>query len=445
MAEARRACEARAAGGSGGGGMHRLLGPISAIIVTLTLIAAPSVTRAEPVQRLAEIVLKTREARLSGDKAAWLTFARKAVALAPEHQDLLFSLARAEAANGNTDNAFPLLADAVRRGGGFDLAAAQELASLRTDPRFRPIEAQNAINLKPIARAELHVEFNDPTLTPEGITYDHAGKRFFVGSLRGELWQVAADRKPKLFAKPGAALREVFGLKIDPARNVIWAANGVFPDVPPPPKPKPDEGVAAITALSLADASISDWVMLDARPVRHGFNDLAVARNGDVYITDTEAQTIYLLKAGGPNVETFLEANDLTFVNGIVFSADEKTLYVAHVEGISAIDLATRARKRLAIGPDMAVGSIDGLAQKDGDLIGVQNSANLARVIRMRLSPDGASIRQLNVMAARGLLDLGATTGVVVDDAFYVVASAPPGAGSATPPPPNPRILRIPF
>lgn len=422
--------------------MHRSSFGSILIIVVSALIATVGVARAEPM-RLADIVLKTREARLAGDTAAWLEFGRKAVALAPEHQDLLFSLARAEAANGNADRALALLADAVRRGGGFDLVAAQELAALRTDPRFKAIEAQNATNLKPIPRAELFVEIADPTLAPEGITYDHAAKRFFVGSLRGEIWQIGPDRKPALFVKNGSGLREVLGLKVDPTRNLLWAANGVFPDQPPPPQPKPDEGIAAVNAFSLADGSLQNWVRLDQRPVRHGFNDLAVARNGDVYITDTEAQTVYRLKWNAPEIEHFLGADDLTFVNGLVLSPDEKTLYVAHVEGISAIDLATRARKRLTIGPDMAVGSIDGLAEKDGALIAIQNSANLARVVRLQLSPDRSRVTKLEILAARAALDLGATTGVVVGDAFYVVASAPPAPGAA--PSPNPRILRIPL
>jgi sugar lactone lactonase YvrE len=413
------------------------------MIAILAVLAAPLPAHAETM-RLADVVLKSREARLAGDKAAWLAFGRRAHALAPEHPELLFSLARAEAANGNTQAALILLEDAVRRGAGFDLAVAQELSGLRADARFMTIEAKNAANLKPVPNAELFVEFADPALAPEGITFDPASRRFLVGSLRGEIWQVDAERKASLFVKPGSGLREVLGLKVDVARNLLWCVDGVFPDFPPGPAPKPDQGATAVNAFNLADATPHARTVLDERPVQHGLNDLAVARSGDVYITDTEAQTIYRLKSGAAALEKFFAADDLTFVNGIVLAPDEKALYVAHVEGVSAIDLATRKHKRLIIGPDMAVGSIDGLAERDGALIGVQNSPSLARVVRLHVSGDGARVTKLEVLAARGELDLGATTGVVVGDAFYAVASAPPASPSSAASP-NPRILRIPL
>src|SRR5262245_40000030 len=115
--------------------MHRSFGAILAVAFAALSIALGT-ARAE---RLADFAVKARQARIAGDKTAWLGYARKAVALAPEHQDLLYSLARAEALNGDADKSLALLADAVRRGGGFDLAAAREFDALRSDQRFKTI------------------------------------------------------------------------------------------------------------------------------------------------------------------------------------------------------------------------------------------------------------------------------------------------------------------
>jgi sugar lactone lactonase YvrE len=396
---------------------------------------------AAETETLAALVQKTRAARLAGDNVNWLAYGRRVVALAPEHADLLFSVARAEGANGNTDAAFELLSEAVRRGGGFDLSVA-EFNTLRVSPRFAAIAMANEHNRTPVARATLFAEIAEPSVVPEGITYDAAGRRFFVGSLRGSIWQIAMDGKLAPFVKPkGNELREVLGLKVDAARGLLWCAHGVFPDQPPPPTPKPDTGVSAVNAYDLKSGALRVSVTLDERPVLHGFNDLALARSGDVYITDTERGALYRIKAGTQKLEPFWTGEGMTFVNGLVLSADERVLYVAHVEGISAVDLATRKATRLRIGPDMTVGSIDGLALADGALIGVQNSPNLARVVRMSLSGDGLSVAKLEVLASRGLLDLGATTGVVADGAFYAVAST---LGTA-PDSPKPRVLRIPL
>jgi sugar lactone lactonase YvrE len=391
---------------------------------------------------LSEAATKAREARIAGDTVNWLALGRQALTLAPEHTDLLFSVARAEAATGNRDAALSLLGEAVRRGGGFDLATAKEFSPFASDARYKAIEAANARNLIPVARAALFAEVGDASLMPEGITYDARGRRFFIGSMRGELWQVGMDQKAELFVRD-ADLREVLGIKVDATRDLLWCASGVYPGTTGSDE-KAGIGTTALRAYDLSTRVLMTGAELDERPAPHGFNDLAVARNGDVYVTDPSAQAIYRLAAGGKTFERFFGAADVTFANGLVLSADEATLYVANVEGISAVDLAKRTHTRLAVGPNMTVGSIDGLAMKDGALIGVQNSPNLARIVRLSLSADGRSVAKLEVLASRGLLDLGATTGVVVGDDFYVVASpfVPP---AELPSAPRPRILKIPL
>ncbi len=393
--------------------------------------------------RLADAVTKAREARLAGDTANWLAYGRQSAALAPHHQDILFSVARAEAASGNRDRALALLEEAVRRGGGFDLAAAKELAPYTDDPRYKAIAAANARNLAPSGRVTLFTEVGGTSLMPEGITYDAKGKRFFVGSMRSEVWQVGLDGKATLFVRD-AGLREVLGIKVDAARNLLWCATGIYPNTTPGNENREDFGTTALRAYDLSTRALKADASLDEVPAQHGFNDLVVARNGDVYVTDPSAQAVYRLKAGTTAPERFFAADDVTFANGLVLSADEATLYVGHVEGVSAIDLATRKHMRLAIAPDMATGSFDGMALHDGKILGVQNSPNLARIVRLTLSGDGRAVAKLEVLAARGLLDLGATTGVVVGDDFYVVAS-PFGPAEELAKAPKPRVLKIPL
>jgi sugar lactone lactonase YvrE len=77
---------------------------------------------------------------------------------------------------------------------------------------------------------------------------------------------------------------------------------------------------------------------LDERPVLHGLNDIALARDGTVYVTDTTQGSIYRLEPGATQLERWLQDSKMSFPNGLVLSPDDKRLYVAHVEGISMID-----------------------------------------------------------------------------------------------------------
>ncbi len=65
----------------------------------------------------------------------------------------------------------------------------------------------------------------------------------------------------------------------------------------------------------------------------HSFNDLAIATNGDVYVTDTAAGAVWrLLGSNGPSGSPALTRlpGKFEFANGIkALSADGKLLYVA--------------------------------------------------------------------------------------------------------------------
>ncbi len=178
----------------------------------------------------------------------------------------------------------------------------------------------------------------------------------------------------------------------------------------------------------------------------HGFNDLALAQNGDVYVTDSAKGSVYRLTGGQKKFELLAHANRFSFPNGLVLSADQRRLYVAHIEGISVVDTRTGQLTRLTVPATAAVNSIDGLAWDQGDLLGIQSSPYLARVIRIHLSPDGLSVKEVSIVSSRTPGGYNQTTGVVTGKDFFVVASVPAGApqnspqtGTAAPS----RILRI--
>ena len=100
--------------------------PVWVCFAAVLLAAAPDARRQTPAPgptpQLIDLSLQAREARLAGDHKLWLERGQRVLDLAPDHPDLLISVARALAANGRFDDAAIRLEDAVRRGGGFDLA-----------------------------------------------------------------------------------------------------------------------------------------------------------------------------------------------------------------------------------------------------------------------------------------------------------------------------------
>jgi sugar lactone lactonase YvrE len=395
-------------------------------------------------ERLMDLSMRTRAARLAGDNKGWLEHGQRVLQLAPDHPDLLISVARAMAANGRFDDALTKLEDAIRRGAGFDLAAFAELKSAPDSPRLRAVREAALQNMTAIAAPEVFLALENKSLEPEGITWDPVGRQLYFGSLNGEIWRLDLTRKLERFAGPDTGLREVLGLKVDAERRLLWAVTGVFPDVVPVPgRPKENVGTTGLYAYDLDTGKRVRACELDERPTVHAFNDMALARNGDVYASDSPDSAIYKLSANSCKLERMMQDPAVTFPNGIALAPDESMLYVAHVEGISAVDLRSGKRTLLSVPKNAAVNSIDGLVWDGKDLLALQPSPYLSRVARINLADDGLAVREVVTMSSRPPLGLNPTTGVVAGDHYYMVAGFPDGlATAAGQPPRRSHVLR---
>jgi sugar lactone lactonase YvrE len=413
----------------------------SLLVASLTVLAQP----AQPHKTLLDWVRETRAARLKGDHRAWLEAGLHSLALAPDHPDLLISVARARAALGQDKESLDALRQAVNRGAGVDVARVPEFQKLARSPEVEALVVWSQKNLVPIPRAQLFAVLPDATAASEGITYDPISSRLFVGTDHGEILQVDQHGSVTSFVRRGSGLLEVLGLKVDAERRLLWAVSASFPDLLSSAEPKPEVGVSGVQSYRLDNGKLAGKYWLDERPVLHAFNDLALARNGDVYVTDSAQAAVYRVHAG--RLDLLVRDEHLTIANGIALAPDQRRLYVAHVEGLSLVDLRKRKVQRLSVPADASVNSIDGLVYDRGDLLGVQNSPYLARVIRISLGQNGRSVERVTSVNAHSPAEYNQTTAAVVGDQLYVVGGAPAvdSTGSPLAKEPRPQIVRMPL
>jgi len=217
----------------------------------------------------------------------------------------------------------------------------------------------------------------------------------------------------------------VVGIHVDSARALLWFATWAPRAAGPTPPNEPPSQTRLFKCDLRTGHVLRTYVPSDSGR-GHLFNDLAIARTGDVFITDTEQGSVYRVRSDPDTLELFLSADPERFsdANGITLSADERILYVAFVEGLARIDLRTRAIMRLPLRAAGSAASIDGLYWYRGSLIGVQHLPGLEQVARYDLASDGRSIRHIDVLErADSLLHLP-TTGAVVGNRFYYIANS---------------------
>jgi hypothetical protein len=426
-----------------------ILAVFLALIACLTLEPLHAESAAPPAAKaLLDYVREARTARLAGDYEVWRDAVSAALKLAPEHPDLLLSAARAESALDNQDVALQRLSDAVNRGAGLDLSVMPELERLNRWQAFKRLADHARKNTVPVARATMFAQLRKDSQS-EGIAYDPVSQRLFAGSVQGEIFAIDHTGAVSVFVAAGTGLREVYGMKVDAERRLLWVATSVFPDLVAQPgaAPKPDLGLSGLYAFSLTDGRVVTARWLNDNSTPHGFNDVALAASGDVYVTDSATGAVYVLRSGAPAIELFVRAPNFTFPNGIVMTRNQRYLIVATVEGLNRIDAATRAVTRLRVPDNASVNSIDGLAWSGDALVGVQGSPYMSRTIKIVISDDATAVRSVAVLNSFTPREYSFTTAAVGGGQVYVVGGAPAvdAQGKPLATAPQPQIVRLPL
>jgi sugar lactone lactonase YvrE len=341
---------------------------------------------------------------------------------APEHPALQRGLARSLAGLGRkreAQNAFEAIIDEGFGGGIADDPAFRALDGLPGQAR---LAARAKAQTAPLAPAQAVFQIADPRFVAEGMAFDPSTRRLFVSStyLRKVIAR-APDGSVVDFVPSGDhGLLQVLGMKADVARGRLVVLTGA--DDPKYVGARPEEhNRTGVFAYELATGRFLSATWL-GEAGDHLFNDLVIAPDGTIYITDSTAGRLYRFAAG--KLEALTPEGGLLYPNGVDLDSSRGLLYVADVRGVFVLDLSTRQLSRVAVGRGASAVSIDGLYFHRGWLVGVQNDVSPDRVAAFRLSADGRSIVSSKVLErADPRLD-GPTEGVVVGDDLYFVANS---------------------
>lgn len=197
-----------------------------------------------------------------------------------------------------------------------------EIASEVVAPDAHDPPSAGAKKLQPDLRTSLKLPGS--SFFPEGIAAASDGS-FYVGSVgTGAIVRFAPGATKSQPFVPARDAFGVYGVAVDEERNLLWACT--YDDNLYPAQP------AYLTAYSLKNGAEMDSFVM---PGESGFcNDLILDDEGNVYATDSLANHIVRLPAGGSALEVW--SADPAFagepgaftVNGIVFDPDSGKLYV---------------------------------------------------------------------------------------------------------------------
>jgi Cu-Zn family superoxide dismutase len=251
---------------------------------------------------------------------------------------------------------------------------------------------------------------------PEGIAYaPDLGAFFVTGAGSGAIYRVdLATGEATTVLEPG--LRAGFttiGAKVD--GTTLWVAGG---------------GSGEVLRFDAVDAATFDAAAGPTRTYPSApadatfFNDLAVASDGTVFVTDSNRPALFHVAPGAEEATVFVAFDGTPFgyvegfnANGIAITPDGGTLVVvqANTGLLFRIDVATRAVTAIDLGGATVPGG-DGLVLDGATLYVVQNGADQVAVIELSADLTSGTL-------ARVLMDerlSSAATAALVGDRLLV-------------------------
>lgn len=352
------------------------------------------------------------EARKAGDTKTYIEKLSAAAALRPQHPTLAVQLAAALAANGREAEA----AQVLERVAAMGMVYRLEEPDFARIPALGELKERFAANARTIGEAREELTLGRTALIPEGMAYDAKGKRFFVSSVRtGTIFAVTPGGKTEEFAK---APWGTFGMAVDSKRNVLWATTTAMAVVEG--FREEDKGKSALLRIDLRSGKVLETIAAPAGEP-HQFGDVAVAPDGEVFVSDSGAGVIYRLQRSalepwlrGP----FVSLQGIAPGRGVLYAAD-------YSKGLLAIDRRTRDVHAVRVPAMVSLLGLDGLYLADATtLVATQNGTNPNRVIRIRLAPSGMAVTSVDTLAANAEGMGDPTLGVLAGDRFFFNANA---------------------
>jgi sugar lactone lactonase YvrE len=347
--------------------------------------------RAEPAHRA--LLREATVAAKAGDTALVIAKLEAARAARPDYPRVLNNLARYYAQAGRTDDALAQLSELAAMGLQVNLAD-ESFAALRSRADFAALTAAFAANRAAIGRDETAWAITGMDGIIEGLAIHPTTLETFFSDVHHRcIWYRDTSGETavmKMFSADDDDLLGVFALKIDAARDTLWASSSALPEMKG--YTESDKGRAFLAAYDLKTRKLRATFPIPTDDREHVLGDFAVAADGTIFASDSTAPVIWRLAPGAAALEKWLESDRFISLQGVTLGPDGKSLYVAdYANGLWRVALASKQAALLAPPARTTLFGIDGIYTVPGGLVAVQNGIAPQRVIQVSLDASGAA------------------------------------------------------
>lgn len=382
-------------------------------------------SKADQIRRFNELTTEAGQALNDQNYARLEETSRWIVEYAPKHPVFMHQYARALALNNKPENAMKWLEKILDLGGAVlkSVPGDSHFVTLWSNERFTKLKRRIEQELVPVNNSQIAFTITERDLMSEGVAFDHKEQVLYLGSIYKRKI-IAIDRHGNVqdfVASMQDGLLGVIGMEVDEARRHLWVCSGRSGRNNQLGIQKSDPYIPPVIYKYDVDTGdlLKRYTFSDSK--RRLYNDLTVSSKGELYVTDTYAGEVLVVRSDNDKMEILSEG--YLYPNGITLSDDDKDLFIAHYLGIDKINLKTGERTVLDCQENTTLVFIDGLAFYKNTLITHQATA-LGGIYQYKLDKNRNHVIKKRAIELYNPLFNFTTTGEISGDTYYYLANA---------------------
>jgi hypothetical protein len=348
---------------------------------------------------------------------------KEAQKLRPTHQGILYQLGIASALTNHSKEAIESLKKAILINADFKLEGLADFNSIKDTKEFKTLLALQKESQSSVIHSEVAFTIKDRSLHTEGIEYDATHKTFYLGSIhKRKIVKVSQDGTVSDFC-PAAfnGMTSIFGIKVDAKKNLLWACAAPMEEM----ENYDSTSRSAIFKFELSSGNLIQKYEMPLIAKRNVLGDLIMNKNGQVFISDSQGNTIYTINPKTNKIEPFYTSPEFVNLQGLTFSSDEKYLFIAdYMTSVFVLNLKTKELNEMNSSVDVSLKGIDGIYFYDNSLIAIQNGVNPLRCTRYYLNKDFTRINKFEIIDRKHPNFNEPTLGVIDGKNFYYIANS---------------------
>lgn len=373
-------------------------------------------------QSLQELNADSKIAYENKDYARLLSLTQEMNELRPSHPGYVYNLACAYALTGENEKAIEVLKISVLMNSKSEFESDSDLSSIKTSKSYPSLLKLKSDLQKTVKNSGKIITLSEKALHPEGLIYLTKTKQWLATSIRkGKI--VTFDIRTGMCADwlATAGMLSVFAMKADKEEKYLYVSTAAMPELET--FSKEIGGRGEVLKVDIATREIVRRFSLDGN---HVFGDMAIAKNGEIYVSDSGNPSIY--KIANDEMSEWLNLETEAFnLQGITFNGKQDRIYIAdYLKGILQIPIADPTKRDWLNFPEGSVAKgIDGLLWHRNTLVAVHNGVKPIRMIQYNLDTSGKQIDGFKILDHNRPEFDEPAMGIIVDGEFYFFANNP--------------------